>query len=118
MDPLGTREAVRYVSPAGGRSRVSTIHGDDGSIAVGYQSDRERGLCPCGCRRRSPRRLVAAVLTTAGALVVLVVVFSGGLQGLRRHRLVTTVAELFLILTVGRLLWTTRPPRAQRTADP
>jgi hypothetical protein len=46
------------------------------------------------------------------------VVSSGGLQGLRRHWLATTVAELFLILTFGRLLWTTRPPRAQRTADP
>jgi hypothetical protein len=46
------------------------------------------------------------------------VVSSGGLPGLRRHWLATTVAELFLILTFGRLLWTTRPPRAQRTADP
>lgn len=69
--------------------------------------------------RPSPRRrrgLVAAVVATAGALLVLVVVFSGGLQGLRRHWLATIVAELFLILTFGRLLWTTRPPWAQRTA--
>jgi hypothetical protein len=63
---------------------------------------------PSGRRRR---RLVAAVLATAVALVVLVVALSGGINGLKQHLLLTGVCELFLIATFGRLLWTTRPPR-------
>jgi hypothetical protein len=65
---------------------------------------------PTGRRRR---RLVAAVASTAIALVVLVIVAGGGVDGLRRHWLLTAVCELFLLGTFGRLLWTTRPPRPQ-----
>jgi hypothetical protein len=65
---------------------------------------------PSGRRRR---RLVAAVLATALVLAVLVVALSGGINGLKRHWLLTGVCELFLIATFGRLLWTTRPPRPQ-----
>lgn len=63
---------------------------------------------PSGRRRR---RLVAAVVSTAVALLILVVVLSGGVDGIRRHWLLTGLCELFLIVTFGRLLWTTRPPR-------
>lgn len=64
---------------------------------------------PSGRRRR---RLVAAVVAAAVALVVLVVVLGGGVSGLKQHWLLTAACELFLIATFGRLLWTTRPPRA------
>jgi hypothetical protein len=65
---------------------------------------------PSGRRRR---RLVAGVLATAVALVVLVVALSGGINGVEQHWLLTGLCELFLIATFGRLLWTTRPPRCE-----
>jgi hypothetical protein len=52
------------------------------------------------------------VVSTAVTLLLLVVAFSGGLHGLKQHWLVIGLCELFLIGTFGRLLWTTRPPRA------
>ncbi len=91
-----------------------------GQAAIGYYDHRlpppgELGFAlPALPSRRQRSRLTAAAELICAVPALLVLVFDGGIHGLKQQWLLTTVAELFLIATFGRLLWITRPPRPRQ----
>jgi hypothetical protein len=96
-----------------------------GQAALGFYHDHPVTTAPVRPFRLPPRpstsqrrRLAAAIPFICLSPIALVMVIAGGPGGLRQHALVTVLGELFLVLTFGRLLWITRPPRSRAPEAP